>query len=277
MSTVVIGVGTNLGAREAAVRSAARLLGTRPGVEVVGVSELYETEPLGPPQGKYINAAFRVDTDLEPRALLRTVLRTERRLGRTRQTDLRWGPRTIDLDLLWDARGPYESRDLRIPHQELERRAFALGPLLDVAPELESQYGDALRSAGGRPTSWSRHAIVQSPPEENGWSTEVQADSLPEACALAVAKNHARQRPWSTRHACLSPSAEDFGEALRELFRLGFLPHCATVSYCSKSQWNVAFHGANLGIPADADVRLQTTSGVDRDVAVKLDVTFHAR
>lgn len=273
----MVGVGTNLGAREAAIRGAARLLDARPGIEVVDVSKLYETQPLGPPQGQFLNAAIRVDTDLEPSALLNTVLRIERRLGRTRRADLRWGPRSVDLDLLWDARGPHESIDLQIPHRELEHRDFALVPLLDVAPELRPQYAEALRRTGAALAPWSRCALVRVATRTSGWSADVQADSLVDACALAVGPARAGQRSWSTRHAHPGATAEDFGNALRALLRSGFIPHCATVSHCSKSQWNVAFHGFNRGIPVDADVRLQTTSGADRDIAVKLDVLFRAR
>ena len=138
MSIVIVGAGSNLGARESAIVSAAALLHARPGVEVLDVSALYETPPLGPPQSDYLNAAFRVETDLTPPEILDALLRIERRLSRRRRADLRWGPRSIDLDLLWDSRGVFESPSLDVPHRELERRNFALGPLLDVAPSSAS-------------------------------------------------------------------------------------------------------------------------------------------
>ena len=135
MSTAVVGIGTNLGAREAAVRAARNLLDARRDVDVVGTSALYETEPLGPPQGRYLNAALRLETSLSPNELLSVLLRTERRLGRRRSSAERWGPRSVDLDLLWDERGMQESSTLRVPHPELVHRSFALAPWLDVAPE----------------------------------------------------------------------------------------------------------------------------------------------
>ncbi|MGB5349087.1 MAG: 2-amino-4-hydroxy-6-hydroxymethyldihydropteridine diphosphokinase, partial [Polyangiales bacterium] len=87
MRAVVVGVGSNLGAREAAIRTARDLLHARDGIEVSAVSPIYETEPLGPPQPRYLNAAFRLQTERSPAELLSVLLRTERRLGRRRHAD----------------------------------------------------------------------------------------------------------------------------------------------------------------------------------------------
>ncbi|MBW2189269.1 MAG: 2-amino-4-hydroxy-6-hydroxymethyldihydropteridine diphosphokinase [Deltaproteobacteria bacterium] len=270
MSVVVVGVGSNLGAREASIRGARVLLGAREGIEVDEVSAIYETEPLGPPQPPYLNAAFRLRTTLSPPELLRVLLRTERRLARHRVSDERWGPRSIDLDLLWDERGAYESADLRVPHPELQNRDFALAPLLDVAPELGDVFRSALLQHGGRPPVWARAATVRVTRSPAGLEVDVQADSLADACALCVEHTAARGRPWSTRHATIEPEPEHFAIALRDTFRTGFAVHRATISHCSKTQWSLELHGVNTGLPLDANVRLRTTLGDQREIHARL-------
>lgn len=272
MSTVVVGVGTNLGAREAAIHAARHLLNARPGVEVVAVSPIYETRPLGPPQGDYLNAAFRLETDLSPPVLLGLLLRTERRLGRRRRPAERWGPRSVDLDLLWDARGSYVSSRLRVPHSELFHRDFALGPLLDVAPELEARFGESLDRLGGRPVPWERAAVVDRRASGHRIVTEVEADQLFDACALALSPAEAPGRPWSTRHVTIAPEAEALADTVAELLRTGFTLHRVTLSHCSESQWAMQFHGVNAGISIDAHVGLRSTSGSKRPVRAELTI-----
>ncbi len=270
MNVVVVGVGSNLGAREASIRCASVLLDAREGIEVLEVSKIYETEPLGPPQPRYLNAAFRLATTLSPLELLRVLLRTERRLGRHRVPDQRWGPRSVDLDLLWDQRGPHESPELSVPHPELENRGFALAPLLDVAPELSEVFGPSLEELGGRPRAWAREATVRAESSFGGFEVDVEADSLVDACALCVRQPPSSGRPWSTRHVTIEPDAEQFAIALRDILRSGFLIHRATISHCSKSQWVAELHGVNMGIAVDADVRLWTTLGAEREVHAQL-------
>jgi 2-amino-4-hydroxy-6-hydroxymethyldihydropteridine diphosphokinase len=270
MTIAIVGIGTNLGAREAAIRAARDLLDARAGIDVVAMSALYETHPLGPPQADYLNAALRLETSLSPEALLSVLLRTERRLGRRRSPDERWGPRSIDLDLLWDERGPYESRALRVPHPELVNRSFALGPLLDVAPELDGVYGGALARAGGAPPRWSRGAILRRDVSEHSIQVDVEADSLADACALATRSAWRLDRPWCTRHAVLDPSPQSFAEMLRELLRTGFRVHCTTLSHCSQAQWTLQFHGLNTGVSHAVDVRLETTFGAQRRARSRL-------
>lgn len=277
VSVVVVGVGSNLGAREAAIRGAGALLDARDGIEVREVSTIYETEPLGPPQPRYLNAAFRVETTLQPPELLSVLLRTERRLGRRRASSKRWGPRSIDLDLLWDQRGPHDSPALCVPHSELENRGFALAPLLDVAPELGEVFGPSLLRLGGRPTAWGREAIVRTNPSAGGIEINVEADSLADACALCVGQTTSPGRPWSTRHIEIEPSAEQFACALRDLFRTGFSVHEATVSHCSKSQWAVEFQGVNMGISVDTHVRFRTTLGAEREFSAQLSLALTPR
>ena len=270
MSMVVVGVGSNLGGREASIRCAEVLLGARHGIEVREVSAIYETEPLGPSQPQYLNAAFRLETTLSPPELLRVLLRTERRLGRHRVPAQRWGPRSIDLDLLWVQSGPHGSPELTVPHPELENRGFALAPLLDVAPELDEVFGPSLLQLGGRPPAWGREATVHVAPSSEGLEIDVESDTLADACALCVGRMPSPGRPWSTRHAIIEPSAESFAIALRDLLRTGFSVHGATVSHCLKSQWALELHGANTGITVDADVRLRTTLGAKRQARVQL-------
>lgn len=135
-TAVVVGLGANLGPRRetlaAAVEALRRL--ARPGAPFC-VSSLYETEPLGPPQPAFLNAAVLLHPQGSPPdllAFLDALQDIEARHGRIR--DVRWGPRTLDLDLLWWEGGEVNHPRLRVPHPELGRRAFALLPLLDVVP-----------------------------------------------------------------------------------------------------------------------------------------------
>jgi hypothetical protein len=205
---------------------------------------------------------------------LHTLLRIERRLGRRRSATQRWGPRSIDLDMLWDARGGHVSPELRLPHPELAKRNFALGPLLDVAPELEPSYGALLDAAGGRPPSWTRAAVVREHGGPGRVEREVEADSLADACALSASFEVPRARSWSTRHMVIEPGPNRFADALQELFRTGFSLCQTTISHCSESQWVAEFHGFNRGFTMGADVRLETTSGSTRNSLAKLVLSF---
>jgi 2-amino-4-hydroxy-6-hydroxymethyldihydropteridine diphosphokinase len=130
-----LGLGANLGAREDTIRHAVDLLGAHPEVDVVAVSTLRETEPWGPvEQPPFLNGAAAVETSLEPQALLGVLLDVERRLGRVREE--RWGPRTIDLDLLLYGDSVVDEPGLTVPHPRLRERSFVLEPLLELDPEL---------------------------------------------------------------------------------------------------------------------------------------------
>jgi 2-amino-4-hydroxy-6-hydroxymethyldihydropteridine diphosphokinase len=129
-----VGLGANLGDREESIRRAVTLLGEADGVEVVSVSTLRETEPWGPvEQPPYLNGAVALETELGPRALLELLLDVERRLGRVRGE--RWGPRTIDLDLLLHGDSAVDEPGLTLPHPRLHERRFALEPLAELAPD----------------------------------------------------------------------------------------------------------------------------------------------
>jgi 2-amino-4-hydroxy-6-hydroxymethyldihydropteridine diphosphokinase len=140
--TAYIALGSNLGEREALLVFAVEALSSTPGIAVVARSRIYETEPVGPgPQGAYLNAVVRVETELEPRVLLRHMLAVEREAGRERSPGAagevpRWGPRTLDLDLLLYGDRCLDEPGLRVPHPRLHERAFVLEPLCELAAEV---------------------------------------------------------------------------------------------------------------------------------------------
>ena len=130
MTRVYVAVGANLGDREATIRAALAAL-----PDVVAVSELRETAPVGVvDQPPFLNGAAALETELSPRELLDVLLEVERRLGRERRE--RWGPRTIDLDLLLHGDDVVDEPGLTVPHPRLHERRFALEPLLDLDPDL---------------------------------------------------------------------------------------------------------------------------------------------
>ncbi len=134
-TTAFVGIGSNLGDREANLTRAIELLSAEDGIEVSGVSEIRETEPVGPvEQGPFLNGAVRIETDLAPRELLKRLLAIEERMGRVRRE--RFGPRTIDLDLLVYGDDVVDEPGLTVPHPRLHERRFALEPLADLAPGL---------------------------------------------------------------------------------------------------------------------------------------------
>ncbi|MEY4510175.1 MAG: hypothetical protein RLZZ450_2297 [Pseudomonadota bacterium] len=149
MPEAVLGLGGNLGARRALFDAALTLLSAQAGCTLLARSLLYETPPVGPPQPDYLNAAVRVSWSGTPEQLLAHTQRIERLLGRERH--VRWGARTLDLDLLHWSEGPVRLPNLEIPHRELGARTFALAPLLDVAPELAATWHDTLTTLGGVP------------------------------------------------------------------------------------------------------------------------------
>jgi 2-amino-4-hydroxy-6-hydroxymethyldihydropteridine diphosphokinase len=131
-----VGVGANLGDREASLRAAVDLLAGTPGIDVVAVSSFRETDPVGyVDQPRFLNGAVALETELSPRELLEALLAVERSLGRTRDGP-RFGPRTIDLDLLAYGEQALEEPGLTVPHPRLGERAFALEPLLELDPAL---------------------------------------------------------------------------------------------------------------------------------------------
>ena len=133
-----MGIGSNLGEPERQIAAALELLRAEEGIEVVAVSSLRETEPVGYlDQPNFLNGAAAVETELSPRELLERLLAIEGRLGRERGTGPRFGPRTIDLDLLVYGAEVVKEPGLTVPHPRLAERRFALEPLAELDPSLE--------------------------------------------------------------------------------------------------------------------------------------------
>jgi 2-amino-4-hydroxy-6-hydroxymethyldihydropteridine diphosphokinase len=127
-----LGLGANVGDRMGNLRAALGRLHREPGFRVRGVSRVWDTAPVGPPQPRYLNAAVRLSTLLSPRSTLRRLLEIEERLGRVRREQ--WGPREIDLDLLLFGDRVLKEPGLEIPHPRLHERIFVLAPLAEIAP-----------------------------------------------------------------------------------------------------------------------------------------------
>jgi len=141
-----VGLGANLGDREAALRAAVERLDETPGIDVVAVSSFRETAPVGVAgQPDFLNGAVAVETILGPRELLEALLAIERGLGRVRGTE-RYGPRTIDLDLLLYGDARIDEPGLRVPHPRLHERLFVLEPLHELDPALEVPATGALET-----------------------------------------------------------------------------------------------------------------------------------
>ena len=141
-----VGLGSNLGEREATLREALARLGELDGIEVTAISSFRETDPVGNvDQPRFVNAAAALETSLGPRELLDSLLEVERILGRDRSREERWGPRTIDLDLLLYGDETVDEPGLEVPHPRLAERAFVLEPLLELDPGLRLPQGRALR------------------------------------------------------------------------------------------------------------------------------------
>jgi len=132
-----VGLGANLGDREATIRRAVELLAATPGIDVVAVSTLRETDPVGyADQPRFLNGVAALETALAPRALLDRLLAVERELGRVRGEGPRFGPRTIDLDLLLHGDEVVDEPGLVVPHPRLAERRFVLEPLHELEPGL---------------------------------------------------------------------------------------------------------------------------------------------
>ena len=130
-----LGIGSNLGDRLGYLQLAVDELTAGAGIEVVAVSRVYETSPVGgPPQDAYLNAVVAIDTDLDPFDLLRVCRQIEARAERVRAE--RWGPRTLDVDVLLVGDCRIDDPVLTVPHPRMWERGFVLAPLRDVAPDL---------------------------------------------------------------------------------------------------------------------------------------------
>jgi 2-amino-4-hydroxy-6-hydroxymethyldihydropteridine diphosphokinase len=138
MTRSFVGLGSNLGDPQEQIRWALELLAAEDGVQVVAVSTLRETDPVGyEDQPRFLNGAAELRTSLSARELLDRLLGIERRLGRVRGEGPRFGPRTIDLDLLLHGDEVVVEPGLLVPHPRLHERRFALEPLAELDPALE--------------------------------------------------------------------------------------------------------------------------------------------
>ena len=146
MATAFLGLGSNLGDRLANLQGAVRLLAGATDIVVVASSRVWETDAVGgPPQPDYLNAVIEVRTSLSPGELLAACRRVEVDLGRVRE--VRWGPRTIDVDMLLFDELTIDREDLSVPHPRLTERAFALLPLLELDPHARLPDGSRLSDA----------------------------------------------------------------------------------------------------------------------------------
>lgn len=142
---VFLGLGSNLGDRATLLRQAVDSL-----PDVVAESTVYETEPVGGPgnQGPYLNMVVELDTQLSARRLLEVCHRLQAAAGRVQAE--RWGPRTLDVDILWIEGVTVDEPDLQVPHPRMLERRFVLAPLAELAPDLVAD--GALADAAGRVT-----------------------------------------------------------------------------------------------------------------------------
>jgi 2-amino-4-hydroxy-6-hydroxymethyldihydropteridine diphosphokinase len=152
----LLALGSNLGDRVAHLQGAVDGLAAADGVDVVAVSAVYETDPMGPDQPDYLNAVVAVDTTRTPRELLELGQALEAAAERVRLE--RWGPRTLDVDVLFVGDLVVDEPDLVVPHPGVAERPFVLAPLADVAPErVPSDLPAGVRDEGDwrgvRPTS----------------------------------------------------------------------------------------------------------------------------
>lgn len=158
MSRAYIGLGSNMGDRQGNLKAALKALSAAlPDVVVVGKSGVYGSEPVGmTDQPDFLNAVVAVETTLDPRRLLSFLNQIEIDMGRQRIT--RWGPRTLDLDILMYGEARQDDEDLTLPHLRLTERRFALEPLLEIEPDATLPDGtplaSLLESLGDEQATW---------------------------------------------------------------------------------------------------------------------------
>ena len=220
---VVLGLGSNLGGRLSLLRAGAALLGERLGAAATRCSPVWRTPPVGPPQPDYLNAAVSVRTGMRLDEVLRVALEVETSLGRERR--VRWGARTLDVDVLWHDGPPCDAVGLHVPHPALAERPFALGPLLSLCPE--ARLGGA--SASGLPSATVPpgelvasdlgapfETRVLSHTADEGFEVLAldRADLLAAAAEAlgAVIVDPGTVRPRATRHVSVQLASEDDDE-----------------------------------------------------------------
>ncbi|KLV22240.1 2-amino-4-hydroxy-6-hydroxymethyldihydropteridine diphosphokinase [Niallia circulans] len=136
MNKVYLSLGSNIGNRLEYIHEAVQMLHNQEEIKVVNISSVYETDPVGyEEQALFLNIVIQVETSLNPCSLLEQCQNIESELGRKRI--IRWGPRTIDLDILLYNQENIVSEKLIIPHPRIEERAFVLVPLIEIAPDIK--------------------------------------------------------------------------------------------------------------------------------------------
>lgn len=253
-------MGSNLGSRESLLRAAVDLLAATPRCEISSLSSLFETEPVGTPGPLFLNAAVGLQTELEAEELLQPLQAIESSLGRVRRQ--RWEARTIDLDILWSESVSVSTPHLSVPHPRLRERAFALAPLLEVAPDLSDTYGAYLREAGGEPARCG--SLEFGSPglaDASGANGSLRLAARDRADALAMLGTFlaaATRSPVSGFPLQAEPvackckpgrEAEAFAHAVMELIGSGFSP-CRVV-VCDLGPGRV--DGRLVGRPGDGD------------------------
>jgi len=141
VTTAYLGIGSNVGERASFCRRAVSALDDTPEIRVTATSSLYETSPVGgPPQRSFVNLVARIETTLGPRTLLGVCKEIERVLGRE-PSDIRWGPRVVDLDVLTYGDEKVNDEDLEVPHPRMLQRRFVLVPLVEIEPQVADPWG----------------------------------------------------------------------------------------------------------------------------------------
>ncbi|WP_085999829.1 2-amino-4-hydroxy-6-hydroxymethyldihydropteridine diphosphokinase [Nostoc sp. PCC 7107] len=130
---IAVALGSNLGDSQKILAAAIAQLSFIPTMQLEATSSWYRTKAVGPPQPDYINGCVIMQVDMTPQVLLETLLATEQQFGRVRQE--RWGPRSLDLDLLLYDQAILDTPNLQIPHPRMRERAFVLVPLAEIAPD----------------------------------------------------------------------------------------------------------------------------------------------
>lgn len=155
-----IALGSNLGNSLQTLESAVAALAQTPRIALQARSQWYQTKAVGPPQPDYLNGCVLLTTTLSPHALLQVLLDIEKQFGRVRRE--RWGPRTLDLDLLLYADRVLHTPDLQIPHPRMTERAFVLVPLAEIAPDwIEPVSGKAIADLV-QTVDWSEVHLIPS-------------------------------------------------------------------------------------------------------------------
>lgn len=146
MTVAYIAIGSNLASPLEQVNAAVKAIGDIPESCILAVSSFYRTPPLGPQdQPDYLNAAVALETALVPEELLNHTQRIELQQGRVRKAE-RWGPRTLDLDIMLFGNQVINTERLTVPHYDMKNRGFMLWPLFEIAPELIFPDGETLQS-----------------------------------------------------------------------------------------------------------------------------------